>query len=530
MKECAYCGRENEDSAAACRECGTEEFKHSKIAGGLATKIFPWRTRSNRQEVETPPWPDTLENWLKRNVAYYPRLNLKQKSRLQAVMQVLVAEKNWEGGGELKVSEEMKLAVSAQAALLLLGNDHNFFSRVQSIVIFREDFELPKESWHDERKPGPMVSGVAVDYGTVFLAWNRVLDDGRDPSRGNNLVIHEFAHHLDFLDGRTNGVPVLPDAQRTRRWQNVMRAAFEDLRRDLDAGRTTFLRDNAATNDAEFFSVVSERFFSTPAKLQEHHAEVFDVLLGFYGVDPLEWSLEQTPGIVIEELDFVDFPCPYCAHSVSYPTSEAGHIGECPVCHKPLVVPAPGTTAGGKVHLPILTARLRLRRLGPLDVGALADLLKEHEALPALGLEPMENAAIREWVETDKNVQFPQDDPSAWLVIELLEPALVIGLAFIGLLEDRSQCRFTVLIHPQQRRRGYGCEAIRGLIQFAFDELRLHRVVASCDSRLAAARGLMQKPGMRFEGERLKARRVGKEWVSFCHFAILEEEFQRNSK
>ena len=28
MKECAYCGRENEDHAVACRECGTDSFKN----------------------------------------------------------------------------------------------------------------------------------------------------------------------------------------------------------------------------------------------------------------------------------------------------------------------------------------------------------------------------------------------------------------------------------------------------------------------------------------------------------------------
>jgi uncharacterized membrane protein YvbJ len=27
MKECTYCGRENEDHAVSCRECGTDSFK-----------------------------------------------------------------------------------------------------------------------------------------------------------------------------------------------------------------------------------------------------------------------------------------------------------------------------------------------------------------------------------------------------------------------------------------------------------------------------------------------------------------------
>jgi len=40
--------------------------------------------------------------------------------------------------------------------------------------------------------------------GACAASWETVLAEARDPAVGHNLVIHEFAHQLDFLDGYTN--------------------------------------------------------------------------------------------------------------------------------------------------------------------------------------------------------------------------------------------------------------------------------------------------------------------------------------
>lgn len=41
MKECAYCGRENQDAATRCRECGSEEFKTGEPAERPVPKLDP---------------------------------------------------------------------------------------------------------------------------------------------------------------------------------------------------------------------------------------------------------------------------------------------------------------------------------------------------------------------------------------------------------------------------------------------------------------------------------------------------------
>src|SRR5437016_3692162 len=148
------------------------------------------RTKLNafRRELLAQPFPKEWEAWLSANMAHYRLLNNAERARLQDDARVLIAEKAWEGCDGLKVTEPMKLTVAAQAALLLLGLEHDYFSRVRSIVLFSTAFELPAESWQER---GRIITGQAVDYGTVFLSWDTVLAEARDPTIGHNLVIHE---------------------------------------------------------------------------------------------------------------------------------------------------------------------------------------------------------------------------------------------------------------------------------------------------------------------------------------------------
>jgi len=44
------------------------------------------------------------------------------------------------------------------------------------------------------------------------------------------------------------------------------------------------------TNQAEFFAVASETFFEKPRQLKEEHAELFDLLVKYYQVNPANWA------------------------------------------------------------------------------------------------------------------------------------------------------------------------------------------------------------------------------------------------
>ncbi len=235
------------------------------------------------------PFPAEWERYLNDNVAHFRLLSELERAKVRADTQVLVAKKYWEGCGGLEVTDEMKVTVAGQAALLLLHLEHDYFRRVQSILIYPSTFVIPGGEWMDLIEEGTPATGQAAYRGPVIVAWDAVLAEGRDPSSGRNVVIHEFAHQLDSLDGSFNGTPELASNEQEKQWQRVMSEEFEKVRRKVRAGHGTLLGGYAVKNETEFFSVASERFYTRPADLRRLHPELYQILSGFYGVNPIEW-------------------------------------------------------------------------------------------------------------------------------------------------------------------------------------------------------------------------------------------------
>jgi Mlc titration factor MtfA (ptsG expression regulator) len=243
----------------------------------------------SREYLFAQPYPEDWESYLLRNVAHFRVLSEAERARLRTDTRILVEEKNWESCGGLHVTDEMKVTIAAQACLMLLGIEHDYYSRVPSILVYPTTFVIPHGEWLDEYDPENAAAGQAVYRGPVILAWDAVLAEGRDPSAGNNVVIHEFAHQFDFLDDSFNGTPDLSGMDEAERWYEVMTAEYTRLRRHVRQGRNTFLGDYAAKDELEFFAVASERFFTQPVRLRHYHPPLYRVLAEFYRVEPIVW-------------------------------------------------------------------------------------------------------------------------------------------------------------------------------------------------------------------------------------------------
>ena len=253
--------------------------------------MFSWFRNRRRRKLLAGPFPLRWEGFLRQNVGHYPRLPAAEQGRLRDITRILVAEKGWEGCGGLFVTEEMKVTVAAQAALLLLGVDHDYYARVGSVVLYPGEFRTPvmEDDWEDDELSDTILAGQAVYRGPVILSWPEALGEGRDPDAGFNVVIHEFAHQLDYLDNLVNGTPVLDDPADSARWRYVMTVALEDHRRALKRGEETFFTEHAAENETEFFADATEAFFCRPADLRDENPDVYDLLRAYYRADPEAW-------------------------------------------------------------------------------------------------------------------------------------------------------------------------------------------------------------------------------------------------
>jgi len=220
---------------------------------------------------------------------------MDQKELLSHV-QVFLAEKRFEGCAGLELTEEIRLTIATQACLLLLHRRTDYFPRLLTILVYPSGFVVDQSRpitdhiWQEGREG--RLGETARAMGSMVLAWDAARSGALDPSDGKNLVIHEFAHQLDFEDLAADGAPVLNSREEKRAWAEVMKMEFAALRAADETGIPTLLDSYGATNPAEFFAVATEAFFERPLALRQHRPQLYGELRRFYRQDPALYSSE----------------------------------------------------------------------------------------------------------------------------------------------------------------------------------------------------------------------------------------------
>lgn len=253
--------------------------------------VFGWFEERRRKKILGTPFPEAWLRILERNMAHFRCLDAVERGRLSDLVQLFIADKNWEGCGGLELNDEIRVTIAGQACLLVLNLEHVLYANVETILVYPSTV-VPKRI--DESifaLPGivhdvmPLL-GEAHRRGPVILTWDAVRRSGRHPELGHNVVYHEFAHKLDMLDGAVDGVPPLGDDAEYARWREVFKAEYERLHALSASGREGVLDPYGTTDEAEFFAVVTEAFFDAPGELAEQHPELYGVLSAFYRQDP----------------------------------------------------------------------------------------------------------------------------------------------------------------------------------------------------------------------------------------------------
>lgn len=249
--------------------------------------MFGWFKRRRRTRLREQPFPEAWDAILRKNVPYYRALPEADRRELQGHIHVLLAEKNFEGCGGLEMTDEIRLTIAGQAAILLLHRDTDYYPGLVSILVYPGAFIAPTddEEIGDEVLGGEDIHlGESWNIGALVLSWQHVLHGGRDARDGENVVLHEFAHQLDYEDGVSNGAPLLDSGH--EEWGSVLSGEFENLWGDIERNQCTLIDTYGATNPAEFFAVVTECFFEQPAAMRKKHPELYRVLTDFYQQDP----------------------------------------------------------------------------------------------------------------------------------------------------------------------------------------------------------------------------------------------------
>jgi Mlc titration factor MtfA (ptsG expression regulator) len=255
--------------------------------------IFSWLKARRRAGWQAEPFPSDWRSLLESRVAQYAALSSEERQQLEKIVQVFLREKNWEGCNGLRLNDEIRVVISALACLLLLGWRHDYFANVLSVLVYPTDYRVPAK----HADAGVVLEsedarhGEAWYRGPVVLSWQEIEEDLANPWDGQNLVLHEFAHQLDFLDREANGTPPLATRELAARWQQVMTSEYKQLLQATRRGRPTLIDSYGTTNEAEFFAVVTECFFTTPWPMRQEHPDLYALLRDFYHQDPAQWKV-----------------------------------------------------------------------------------------------------------------------------------------------------------------------------------------------------------------------------------------------
>ena len=196
--------------------------------------------------------------------------------------------KVFEGAKSLEINLDMKLTIALQACLPILRLGIDWYHGWVSVIVYPAQF-VPERIYVDEfgveHNSRTVLSGESWHRGPVVLSWEDTQHAGH--LDGDNLVIHEFAHKLDVLNGKTNGFPPLPRGMSSAKWAEALTSAYEDLEHRYSSGQNIAIDAYAISSPAEFFAVFSEVFFERPHIVNEYYPAVYQQFKQFYPQDPL---------------------------------------------------------------------------------------------------------------------------------------------------------------------------------------------------------------------------------------------------
>jgi len=243
-------------------------------------------------------------------LADYPflaALDAAEREALRGRTAWLLASKTMNGAQGLELTDAMRLAIAAQAALPILHLDPTLYEGWNEIIVYPGGFAIPRSQVDDDGVTHEYVeeaAGEAWEGGPIVLSWS----DASQHTDAFNVVIHEFAHKLDLHGGDADGMPSLHAHRELspRLWRRVLEASYDSFVQMLERTESSIPSDvdpegpdadvyyaalpldpYAATDEAEFFAVSSEHFFTDPEPLAAALPQWFALLEQYYRQEPL---------------------------------------------------------------------------------------------------------------------------------------------------------------------------------------------------------------------------------------------------
>lgn len=247
---------------------------------GLAVWILWLRKKKIFRKSPAGEMSDEWKEFLKREIGFYRELDAASKKTfedkiMRFLSNVIVT------GVDTEVTDEDKLLVASSAVIPIFAFPDWEYNNLNEVLLYPNSFSREYETKGEDRHVAGMV-GWGPMHRTMILSRQSLKQGFENEHTKSNVGIHEFVHLIDKLDGATDGLPeVLLRRQYSIPWMKMIRKEMEEIRQ-----KKSNINPYGATNEAEFFSVVSEYFFSQPKMLKKKEPELYEMLEEVFRQDP----------------------------------------------------------------------------------------------------------------------------------------------------------------------------------------------------------------------------------------------------
>jgi Mlc titration factor MtfA (ptsG expression regulator) len=244
-------------------------------------KLLDWFRGKKSPGVPEELWRETIAA-----LPFLTGLSAEEQADLRRLVEDFLAEKEFTAAGGLELTDKLCVSIAVQGCLPILRLGLSAYRGWVGIVVYPDEFVVPRRLEDESgvvHEYDDVLSGEAWQGGPLIVSWR----DAQMAGEGYNVVIHEFAHKLDMLNGEADGLPALHSGLTVEHWEKVLLGAYDDFCRRVDGGEETYIDPYASEHPSEFFAVLSECFFEMPDLVAEEYPELYRLLQRYYRQDPL---------------------------------------------------------------------------------------------------------------------------------------------------------------------------------------------------------------------------------------------------
>lgn len=136
---------------------------------------------------------------------------------------------------------------------------------------------------------------------------------------------------------------------------------------------------------------------------------------------------------------------------------------------------------------------------------------------------PYEDGMAEQWIET--HIDNFNEDRSLELAIVHKEEKYLIGAISIGCNKKFDHGELAYWIGRKYKNNGYCTEAAKGIVRYAFEEMKLNRIFARHLGKNPASGKVMEKIGMTYEGRLREHVRKMDHYEDLIYYGLLKDEY-----